>query len=324
MAYDRLVILFVVWVINQKSIWGWRTAKDNAVHGVCLVFGALDVTVFFMVEVSRREKWNPGPLVKSQCCGQGGTGRPVNLNICQEWHSSSSPHVWLHRTRTCKASVFQWGRHEPYGPSLSNATQRVRWPIGTLQEQQPLWTGHQWDTCWQPYRRTWDHSPSRSSMPTTQLQLGKGKAQRWCPWKRETLGQKSNCNRWGGQQGWENSDYCQQQHSFQTWCPCARRWGNSISFDWGGYLVWPSDLLHKSQGRRETCHHQSIVHLDWLAEDVCNSELATAHDAMELLCRPTDLCVGSISGVAELNQGEGSANMMKMASNLLRSHGGVH
>ncbi len=30
-----------------------------------LVFGALDIAVFFMVEVSQREKWNSGPLVMS-------------------------------------------------------------------------------------------------------------------------------------------------------------------------------------------------------------------------------------------------------------------
>jgi hypothetical protein len=51
-------------------------------------------------------------------------------------------------------------------------------------------------------------------------------------------------------------------------------------------------------------------------------ELATAHDVIELFCRPMGLCVGSISGVAGLNQGEGSARMMKMAGNLLWSHGG--
>ncbi len=27
--------------------------------------GALDIAIFFMVEVSQREKWNPGPLVMS-------------------------------------------------------------------------------------------------------------------------------------------------------------------------------------------------------------------------------------------------------------------
>ncbi len=32
---------------------------------MCLVLGALDVAVFFMVEVSQREKWNSGPLVMS-------------------------------------------------------------------------------------------------------------------------------------------------------------------------------------------------------------------------------------------------------------------
>ncbi len=32
---------------------------------MCLVFGVLDVAVFFMVEVSQREKWNPGLLVMS-------------------------------------------------------------------------------------------------------------------------------------------------------------------------------------------------------------------------------------------------------------------
>jgi hypothetical protein len=51
------------------------------------------------------------------------------------------------------------------------------------------------------------------------------------------------------------------------------------------------------------------------------SELATAHDAMELFCRPMGLCVRSVSGVAGSNQGEGSARMMKMAGNLLRSYG---
>ncbi len=52
------------------------------------------------------------------------------------------------------------------------------------------------------------------------------------------------------------------------------------------------------------------------------SELATAHDVMELLCQPMGLCVRSISGVAGLNQGEGSARTLKMAGNLLRSLGG--
>ncbi len=32
---------------------------------MCLVFGALDVVVFFMVEVSQREKWKPSLLVMS-------------------------------------------------------------------------------------------------------------------------------------------------------------------------------------------------------------------------------------------------------------------
>ncbi len=41
------------------------------------------------------------------------------------------------------------------------------------------------------------------------------------------------------------------------------------------------------------------------------SELATAHDVMELLCRPMGLCVGSVIG----------ARMMKKAGNLLGSHG---
>ncbi len=40
-------------------------ANDDAVHRVCLVFGALAIAVFFMVEISQREKWNPGPLVMS-------------------------------------------------------------------------------------------------------------------------------------------------------------------------------------------------------------------------------------------------------------------
>jgi hypothetical protein len=52
------------------------------------------------------------------------------------------------------------------------------------------------------------------------------------------------------------------------------------------------------------------------------SELATAHDAMELLCRPMGLCVGSISGVAGPNQGEENTWMMKMTGNLLSSHSG--
>ncbi len=40
-------------------------ANDNAVHCVCLVFGVLDIAILFMVEVSQREKWNPGPLTMS-------------------------------------------------------------------------------------------------------------------------------------------------------------------------------------------------------------------------------------------------------------------
>ncbi len=32
---------------------------------MCLVFGALEVAVFFMVEANQREKWNPGLLIMS-------------------------------------------------------------------------------------------------------------------------------------------------------------------------------------------------------------------------------------------------------------------
>jgi hypothetical protein len=76
----------------------------------------------------------------------------------------------------------------------------------------------------------------------------------------------------------------------------------------------------KGEGKLAAINPLSI--LTDLQKIVVISELATAHDAMELLCRPMDLCVGSISGVAEPNQGEGSARMMKMARNLIGSHGG--
>jgi hypothetical protein len=51
-------------------------------------------------------------------------------------------------------------------------------------------------------------------------------------------------------------------------------------------------------------------------------KLATAHDVMELLCRPMGFCVGCVSGVAGPNQGEESARMMKKVGNLLGGYGG--
>jgi hypothetical protein len=75
-----LVILFVARVINQKSIQGWETANDDAVHRVCLVFGALDVAIFFMVEISQREKWNPGLLIMSNAVDKEELGgQPTRL-----------------------------------------------------------------------------------------------------------------------------------------------------------------------------------------------------------------------------------------------------
>jgi hypothetical protein len=51
-------------------------------------------------------------------------------------------------------------------------------------------------------------------------------------------------------------------------------------------------------------------------------ELLTAHDSMELLRRPMDLCVGGISSIAQSNQGKGCNRMVKKAGNLLGGHSG--
>jgi hypothetical protein len=65
MVAVRLVILMCCVSYKQKEHLRSGTANKDAVNCVCVVFGALDDAVFFMVEVSQREKWNPGPLVMS-------------------------------------------------------------------------------------------------------------------------------------------------------------------------------------------------------------------------------------------------------------------
>jgi hypothetical protein len=52
------------------------------------------------------------------------------------------------------------------------------------------------------------------------------------------------------------------------------------------------------------------------------SEFPTAHDSMELLCRPMGLCVRGIGGITQLNQGEGCARLVTKVGNLLGGHSG--
>ncbi len=58
-----LIVLFVVRIVGQQSIGSGRTTNDNAIHGVGLMFGAFEVSVFFMMEVAEREEWNPSVLI---------------------------------------------------------------------------------------------------------------------------------------------------------------------------------------------------------------------------------------------------------------------
>ncbi len=85
-----------------------------------------------------------------------------------------------------------------------------------------------------------------------------------------------------------------------------------------GYPVWPSEWLHKTKGEGKLATINQLSVLTDLQKMFVISEFVTAHDAMELLCRPMGLCVGCVSGVAGPNRGEGSARMMKMVGNLLK------
>ncbi len=48
----RIVVLLVTWIIHQERIRCRGAADDDAVHHMCLMLVPLDITVFFVVEVS--------------------------------------------------------------------------------------------------------------------------------------------------------------------------------------------------------------------------------------------------------------------------------
>jgi hypothetical protein len=48
----RLKVLLVTWIIHQERIRCRGAADDDAVNCMCLMLGPLDITVFFVVEVS--------------------------------------------------------------------------------------------------------------------------------------------------------------------------------------------------------------------------------------------------------------------------------
>ncbi len=52
------------------------------------------------------------------------------------------------------------------------------------------------------------------------------------------------------------------------------------------------------------------------------SELATAHDTMELLHRPMGFSVRGVGGIAWLNQRERSAGMVEKVGNLIGGYSG--
>ncbi len=47
----RLIVLLVMWIIHQERIRR-GAADEDAVHRMCLMLGLLDITIFFVVEVS--------------------------------------------------------------------------------------------------------------------------------------------------------------------------------------------------------------------------------------------------------------------------------
>jgi hypothetical protein len=59
----RFVVLFVAWIIYEKSIRSRRPTNDHTIHGVGLMLGTFDVPVLLMMEITQREERNPRPLI---------------------------------------------------------------------------------------------------------------------------------------------------------------------------------------------------------------------------------------------------------------------
>jgi hypothetical protein len=83
---------------------------------------------------------------------------------------------------------------------------------------------------------------------------------------------------------------------------------------------WNGGIRTKGGGKLATVHPFSVT--TDLKEMFIISEFPTAHDSMELLCRPMGLCVRGIGGITQLNQGEGCARLVTKVGNLLGGHSG--
>jgi hypothetical protein len=84
---------------------------------------------------------------------------------------------------------------------------------------------------------------------------------------------------------------------------------------------WNGGILGTQRGRELASINPFTATTD-LKKMLVVSELATAHDTMELLCGPVGFSVGGVGGIARSNQRERSAGVAEKVGNLVGGHSG--